>query len=197
MMSMLRTTTADRIRKGVDQGMNSAHASLTVAGQNIRARLATTGRNRRSDRTRGVHHVDPARYIATPHGTSGPCTSRDPARAARETQALETADRAAAEWRGRHPHRGVPTATDAPRLGDNPLVATDGAGISHIMVTGTFDRLRFVRARGKAVERKCDPRGISGGRTFKHANWLDMKHIMLWHASAVVVHQCGPYTVLW
>ena len=99
--------------------------------------------------------------------------------------------------RRRNGEGGTHIAGCAPRLGDNPLVATDGAGISHIMVTGTFDRLRFVRARGKAVERKCDPRGISGGRTFKHANWLDMKHIMLWHASAVVVHQCGPHTVLW
>ena len=72
MMSMLRTTTADRIRKGADRGMHSAHVALTVAGQNIRARLATMGRNRRSDRTREIHHVDPARHITTPHGSLGP-----------------------------------------------------------------------------------------------------------------------------
>ena len=67
MMSMLRTTTADRVRRGVDRGLRSAYAALTVAEQNIRARLATMGRDRRPDRTREIYHGDPARHIPTPH----------------------------------------------------------------------------------------------------------------------------------
>ena len=49
MMSLLRTTAADRVRRGIDRGLISAHAAITVAEQNIRARLATMGRDRRPD----------------------------------------------------------------------------------------------------------------------------------------------------
>ena len=98
MMSMLRTTTAARIRRGIDRGLHSVHASLTAAGQHIRAWLATTGRDWRPDRTSEILHGNPVRHIPTPHGSLGPCTSRYPAQAARETQDLETAARAAATW---------------------------------------------------------------------------------------------------
>ena len=188
MMSMLRTTTAARVSRGIDQGLRSAHAALTVAERHVRDRLATTGRDWRPDRKRATPHGDPERDIPTPHGSSGPCTHHTPARAARETQALESAARAATDWRRRHPHRGVPTAPAVLRLGDNPLIPTDGEGISHIMGSLSFSRLRFVRVTGKAVEKICDSRGISGAREFQHANWLDMKHIMFPSIDADGIH---------
>ena len=56
------------------------------------------------------------------------------------------------------------------------------------MSFASFSRLRFVRVPGQAVERICDPQGISGGRAFEYANWLDMEHIMFPSIDADGIH---------
>ena len=91
----------------------------------------------------------------------------------------------------------------APQLADDVPVEAAAAGDSHVMINGTFERIRYwtgpsTTHNGRTYEGPrrwhCDPAGVNDGPNFGRrldghdANWLNMKHIIFPCLDLAAVH---------